>query len=107
MVEIHCTNDGKVRRVKAGSTLLELAKKAYPEVTDPKTGKQYPTLAAMVDHKLKDLCFEALKNSNAQTHICIRRHIFRSFGQVEGSHWNKAIHFAFTCMLQCFGKTTG
>ncbi|MBR5256789.1 MAG: nucleoside kinase [Bacteroidales bacterium] len=59
MVEIHCTNDGKVRRVKAGSTLLELAKKTYPEVTDPKTGKLYPTLAAMVDHKLKDLCFEA------------------------------------------------
>lgn len=58
MVEIHCTNDGKTRRVKPGSTLLELALKAYPEVTDPKTGKKYPTLAVLVDHKLKDMCFQ-------------------------------------------------
>ena len=55
MVEILCTNDGKTRRVKPGSPLLELALKAYPEVTDPKTGKKYPTLAVLVDHKLKDL----------------------------------------------------
>ena len=59
MVEILCTNDGKTRRVKPGSTLLELALKTYPEVTDPKTGKKYPTLAVLVDHKLKDLCFQA------------------------------------------------
>ncbi|MBR2227268.1 MAG: nucleoside kinase [Bacteroidales bacterium] len=59
MVEILCTNDGKSRRVKPGSTLLELALKAYPEVTDPKSGKKYPTLAVLVDHKLKDMCFQA------------------------------------------------
>lgn len=59
MVEILCTNDGKIRRVKPGSTLLELAQKTYPEVTDPKTGKKYPTLAVLVDHKLKDMCFQA------------------------------------------------
>ena len=59
MVEILCTNDGKTRRVKPGSTLLELAQKTYPEVTDPKTGKKYPTLAVLVDHKLKDMCFQA------------------------------------------------
>ena len=59
MVEILCTNDGKTRRVKPGSPLLELALKAYPEVTDPKTGKKYPTLAVLVDHKLKDMCFQA------------------------------------------------
>ena len=59
MVEILCTNDGKTRRVKPGSTLLELAQKTYPEVTDPKTGKKYPTLAVIVDHKLKDMCFQA------------------------------------------------
>ena len=59
MVEILCTNDGKTRRVKPGSTLLELAQKTYPEVTDPKTGKNYPTLAVLVDHKLKDMCFQA------------------------------------------------
>ena len=59
MVEILCTNDGKTRRVKPGSTLLELVQKTYPEVTDPKTGKKYPTLAVLVDHKLKDMCFQA------------------------------------------------
>lgn len=59
MVEILCTNDGKTRRVKPGSTLLEFAQKTYPEVTDPKTGKKYPTLAVLVDHKLKDMCFQA------------------------------------------------
>ena len=59
MVDILCTNDGKTRRVRPGSTLLELALKAYPEVTDPKTGKKYPTLAVLVDHKLKDMCFQA------------------------------------------------
>ena len=59
MIEIHCTNDGKVRRVKPGTPLLELARKEFPEVTDPKTGKLYPALAALVDHKLKELSFQA------------------------------------------------
>ena len=57
MTDILCTNDGRKHRVKAGSDLLELARKEYPEVTDPKTGKHYPALAALVDHKLKELSF--------------------------------------------------
>ena len=57
MIDILCKNDGRKHRVKAGSCLLDLARKEYPEVTDPKTGKRYPALAATVDHKLKELSF--------------------------------------------------
>ena len=57
MIQIHCTNDGQKCSVKAGSTLLDLARNKYPETTDPKTGKRYPVLAALVDHKLKELSF--------------------------------------------------
>ena len=57
MIDILCKNDGRKLRVKAGSNLLDLAKKECPEATDPKTGKRYPVLAALVDHKLKELSF--------------------------------------------------
>ena len=57
MTEILCSNDGRRHRVEKGSCLLELARKEYPEVTDPKTGNRYPVLAALVDHKLKELSF--------------------------------------------------
>ena len=57
MIQIHCLNDGRHHGVKAGDSLLALARKEYPEVTDPKTGKRYPALAALVDHKLKELGF--------------------------------------------------
>ncbi len=53
-IRIHCINDGKYYPVEAGARLRSIA----PEfVTDPKTGKQYRTLAALVDHKLKQLDF--------------------------------------------------
>ena len=57
MIDILCKNDGRKLRVKAGSNLLDLAKKEYPEAVDPKTGKRYQVLAALVDHKLKELSF--------------------------------------------------
>ena len=57
MIDILCTNDGRRHGVNAGSNRLELARKEYPEVTDPKTLKRYPALAALVDHKLKELSF--------------------------------------------------
>jgi uridine kinase len=57
MIQIHCTNDNKYHDVVPGSHLLDLALKEYPVVTDPKTGKRYPALAALVDHKLKELSF--------------------------------------------------
>lgn len=53
-LRIHCINDGKYYPVEAGSRLSSIA----PEfVADPKTGKQYRVLAALVDHKLKQLDF--------------------------------------------------
>ena len=53
-LRIHCINDGKYYPVEAGAHLSAIA----PEfVTDPKTGKQYKVLAALVDHKLKQLDF--------------------------------------------------
>ena len=57
MTKILCHNDGRKHRVEKGSRLLDLARNEYPEVTDPKTGKRYPVLAALVDHKLKELSF--------------------------------------------------
>lgn len=53
-LRIHCVNDGKDYPINAGERLNTVA----PEfVTDPKTGKQYRTVAALVDHKLKQLDF--------------------------------------------------
>ena len=57
MIEILCKNDGRRLGVKEGSDLLALVRKACPEALDPKTGKRYPVLAALVDHKLKELSF--------------------------------------------------
>ena len=57
MIDILCKNDGRRLGVKEGSDLLALARKACPEALDPKTGKRYPVLAALVDHKLKELSF--------------------------------------------------
>ena len=57
MIDIFCTNDGRRHGVKEGSDLLALSRKECPEALDPKTGKRYPVLAALVDHKLKELCF--------------------------------------------------
>jgi len=53
-IKIHCLNDGQYYSVQPGQQLKSIA----PEfVTDPKSGKQYRTLAALVDHKLKQLDF--------------------------------------------------
>jgi hypothetical protein len=57
MIDILCKNDGRKHRVHVGSDLLHLARKEYPEAIDPKTGKRFPVLAALVDHKLKELSF--------------------------------------------------
>ena len=57
MIEILCTNDYGRHAAEKGSTLLELSRRICPEAVDPKTGKRYPVLAALVDHKLKELSF--------------------------------------------------
>ena len=51
---VYCVNDGKSYQLPQGAPLSQIAPST---VTDPKTGKVYPVLAALVDHKLKPLCF--------------------------------------------------
>ena len=50
--------EGKRIDIPVGSTLLEVALKGTMKVKDPKTGKKYPVLAALVDNKLKELNYK-------------------------------------------------
>ena len=52
---IHCLNNGETYEVSPGETLLSVAREHCPQVTDPKTGRSWPVLAALVNNKLKDL----------------------------------------------------
>ena len=54
-ITIHCTNDGKDYDIPYGITLGEAARMICRIVRDPKTGAEYPVLAALLDHKLKGL----------------------------------------------------
>lgn len=54
-LEIYLVNDGKKHRVAFSETLSELSIRTCRTVTDKKTGAEYPVLAALVDHKLKEL----------------------------------------------------
>ena len=53
-ITVTCINDGRDYEVEQGSPIRALAPQ---KVTDPKTGKEYPVLAALVDHQLKALDF--------------------------------------------------
>ena len=57
MIQILCRNDGRYYEVAEGSSLRELSDAVCPQSMDPKSGKRYPVLAALVDHKLKSLDF--------------------------------------------------
>lgn len=57
-VTIKCLNDGREYEIGPGMTLSSLAKNIGGVVKDPKTGVEYPILAAFVDHKLKELSYE-------------------------------------------------
>ena len=52
---ITCINDGKDYELPVGEKLSVIAPQT---VVDPKTGKEYPVLAALVDHQLKQLDFQ-------------------------------------------------
>ena len=54
-ITITLSTSGEKISVEAGSTLASIAPKT---VKDPKTGKDYPVLAALVDNKIKALDFE-------------------------------------------------
>ena len=49
---LNCINDGKPYYLPLGAQISTVAPES---VTDPKTGKEYPVLAALVDHQLVDL----------------------------------------------------
>ncbi len=53
-IQVQIANDGRMLTVAPGTALGSFAPS---EVPDPKTGKMYPVLAALVDHKLKALDF--------------------------------------------------
>ena len=76
---ISCVNDGRQYLLDPGATLLSIAP---PTVTDSRTKKEYPVLAALVDHKLKDLDFEVFYPHQVEfigyNHIDGRRAYFRS-----------------------------
>ena len=54
-IQVHIVNDGREQTVPMGAALSSFAPAA---VKDPKTGVEYPVLAALVDHKLKALDFQ-------------------------------------------------
>ena len=56
-LQIWCANDGKRHKAELGTTLQEISKKWCTKVRDPKTGATGPVLAALVDHKLKELSY--------------------------------------------------
>ena len=56
-LQIWCVNDGKRHKAELGTTLQEISKKWCTKVRDPKTGVTGPVLAALVDHKLKELSY--------------------------------------------------
>ena len=54
-ITITLASSGEKINVEAGGTLASISPKT---VKDPKTGKEYPVLAALSDHKLKSLDYE-------------------------------------------------
>ncbi len=54
-VTITCLNDGRDYTLPMGSPLSAIAPRT---VTDDRTGKEYPVLAALVDHKVKSLDYQ-------------------------------------------------
>lgn len=55
MIDIYIDNTGERVSVEEGITLREVAERFCPQVTDQKTQRGCPVLAAYVDHKLKEL----------------------------------------------------
>ena len=53
-VKLSCLNDGQDLYLPQGRPLSDVAP---AQITDPRTGKSYPVLAALVDHQLESLDF--------------------------------------------------
>ena len=59
-IRIWCANSGKHLDVAPGTTLLDIAKRLGITVRDEKSGAVFPVIAALVDHKLKELSYPAV-----------------------------------------------
>ena len=57
-IEIYCVNDGQMHQAVLGAPLSEIAAEHGIVIRDPKTGAESPVLAALVDHKLKELRYK-------------------------------------------------
>lgn len=59
-INIYCKNNNKNYKVPAGTTLMEISKTIGTKLTNPNNGEEYPILAALVDHKLKELSYQLM-----------------------------------------------
>ena len=64
--KIWCVNDSKRHNTVPGTALSEISQKWCPKVKDPKTGKTYPVIAALVDNKLKELSYRMYSPHNVE-----------------------------------------
>ena len=58
MLTIQCINDAKAYELPKGAFLREMAPAS---VQDPKTGRHYPVLAALVDHEIRSLDYQLFR----------------------------------------------
>ncbi|MCI1784637.1 MAG: nucleoside kinase [Bacteroidales bacterium] len=65
-IKIYCVNDKKYHTVPQGISLMEFSKQICTSVTDPKTGAEYEVLAALVDHKLKELDYRIIMSHEVE-----------------------------------------
>ena len=59
-IRIFCENDRAYHKVPIGTGLQELSDTMFRTVTDEKSGKELPVLAALVDNRLKELEFRIM-----------------------------------------------
>lgn len=57
-VRLHIINGNSFREFEIGKSLKEVAAAVCPKVTDAKTGIEFPVIAAIVDHQLKELDYK-------------------------------------------------
>lgn len=64
--KIFLANDGKYYEVPMLKKLGDLSEEICKKVTDKKTGREFPVIAALVDHKLKELDHKLVKSHEVE-----------------------------------------
>ena len=59
-IALYCINDGQRHKARLGMTLAEFKDEYGISTVTDDTGKTYPVLAALVDHKLKELKYRVI-----------------------------------------------